>query len=537
MGFLLVQGGDSLYKVDPATGAETELTLPTGVTLSTTRKPRFAILNQWVVMVNSPTRNLVIDPEGTVRVLTPLAPSSPPNVAAGSGTGLTGDYQVKASFVVEGSDGQLYMESPLSPASAAITLSNTNIALTRIPKSGDTITKRRLYRTAAGGTEYFRWFDVDGNTVTSAANGLADAGLALLPAVGSDLTAPPGSLPGTYMKAITSWRSILWGVADDPDLVDTIFYTAAGKVYAWPNSLNAFPKGLDEKGVIGFAPRRNELGILKRNGVWQITGDSNLNFRIVQIVGGTDQPSRGGCIAEDSIVVIGDRGYWLGNDGVYEWGPNGVNPITDDDVAPWFTSDTYFNRSRFPNAFAKYNKVRNTYDLHLAAVGSSDEDRWVSFNLTNRKWYGPHLTALFTPSHAAAGVDTNGLPLCLVGSTDGIVYTANAATFRDGAATAIDFDCFGRFHHGDAPDVHHYWGLMSVLSKIEAAGTLTVTPYLGGLNASAGTAKSHTLTTGRQVLGRIGFGRLMRLRMRQNTVNQGVSVFGYEIPYSEVGRR
>ena len=51
MAFLLTQAGSTLYKVNLSSGTATALTLPTGVTLSTTRKPKFALLNQWVAMV------------------------------------------------------------------------------------------------------------------------------------------------------------------------------------------------------------------------------------------------------------------------------------------------------------------------------------------------------------------------------------------------------------------------------------------------------------------------------------------------------
>ena len=117
MAYLIVQGGTSLYKVDLTSGVATTLTLPTDVTLSTTRKPKFAVLNQWVVMTNSPTRNLAIDPEGTVRVLVPRPPSHGPTVAA-SGSGFTGDFQFAVSFIVTNSDGELLMESPVGPSSA-----------------------------------------------------------------------------------------------------------------------------------------------------------------------------------------------------------------------------------------------------------------------------------------------------------------------------------------------------------------------------------------------------------------------------------
>jgi transposase len=227
----------------------------------------------------------------------------------------------------------------------------------------------------------------------------------------------------------------------------------------------------------------------------------------------------------------------LANDGVYEWSDETVQNISNDTVAPWFKSDTYFNRSRFPNAFAKYNAVSNVYELHLATLGSSTEDKWVQFNLNNRKWYGPNKTDLFTPSHAANMTDANGLPAVLVGATSGIIYMGNSSSYRDGAATAIDYDVFTPFYSVDAPDVEHAWLELSTLSKIESAGTLTVTPYVGRLNASAGAAISVDLTKGRQRLRRLGVGPMVRLRLQQATANQAVTAYGVELPFFEVGRR
>ena len=262
------------------------------------------------------------------------------------------------------------------------------------------------------------------------------------------------------------------------------------------------------------------------------TGISAANLSVSQIAF-----DKAGCVAPDTVVVINDRAYWLGKDGVYEWSENGVNNITNATVASWFKTDTYFERPRFPNAFAKYNEVKQTYDLHLAALNASTENRWVSLSLKNMRWYGPHLTGLFTPTHAAHMADADGLPLALVGGSNGIIYTANSANFRDGAATAIDFDCYTPFFSADAPDIMHVWQELSVLSKVETGGTLTVTPYVGGLDAAAGTAISHTLTTGRERLRRLGTGRLFSLRLRENTNNQGVSVFGIECNFFEAGRR
>ena len=537
MAFLLAQAGTTLYKVDVTSGVATALSLPSGVTLKSTRKPRFAMLDQMVVMTNSPSRNLAIDAEGTVRVLVPEPPTHGPDPDE-TGTGLTGTFKFWCSFFVNDADGNLLMESPLSDYYQEITIADKNISIGNIPLSRDSITGRNIYRSLTGGSVPYHLLSIEDNTTTEILNNTADSLLELLPSASSALVSPPGTVPGVRFKSIVEWKSRLWAVPDIASEIDSIYVTDTNKVYAWPNKIVAHPQGVDQKGVVGFGVRRNQLGFLKRVGVWMVSSTSgatgiNVNNLVVSQI----SPERTGCVAEDSIVTINDKVYWLGRDGVWEWDDSGVHSITDELVAPWFKKDAYFTRSRFPNAFARYNAVTNTYELHLAALGSVVEDRWVGFNLTNRKWYGPHQTALFTPTHGGHLVDANGLPLTMVGGSDGKLYTGNSANKRDGASTVIDMDCYGPFHHGDEPDAHHQWGELSVLSNIESAGTATVTPYVGGLDAAAGTAFSHTLTTGRERLGRLGPGRLARLRFRKNTVNQGLTILGYELPWFTLGRR
>lgn len=535
---MLAQGGTSLYKVDLTTGVATTLTLPTGVTLSSTRKAKFAVLNHWIVMVNSPSKNLAIDAEGNVRVLVPSAPTFGPTLATGGGSGLTGDYSARTSFIVTNSDGELLMESPLSPVSATLTTANQDISYSDVSVSLDAVTARRIYRSTADGSTYFHLMDVDGNSATGFINGLSDASLSLLAVIPTSLASPPGTIPGVRFKNIIEWKSRLWAIPDAQELNDTVYVSETNKVYTFPNTLVAHPTGLDVQGLVGFAPRRNQLGLLKRTGLWVIagsasgTGVSLSNVNISQITSG-----KAGCISPESIVAVNDRVYWLGTDGVFEWTDEGVQSISDTTVAPWFKGDTYFNRSRFGVAFGKYNELRNQYELHLASAGSSVEDRWVAFNLTSRRWFGPHKTDQLTPTLSLGIKDGNDLPLCLVGGSDGVVYTANSALMRDGSAHAIDFDCYGPFHHGDDPDIEHYWGELSILSKVEAAGTLTVTPTVGRLDAVAQDPIFVDLTKGRQRLRRLGKGAMARLRLQHNTINQSVTPYGLELYWHELGRR
>jgi len=93
------------------------------------------------------------------------------------------------------------------------------------------------------------------------------------------------------------------------------------------------------------------------------------------------------------------------------------------------------------------------------------------------------------------------------------------------------------FFSMNSPDIEKHFGQPTIISKVEAAGTLTITPKTGGLDASAGSALTHTLTTGRELLPRLGQGRYVQLRLRKNTNAQGVELYGIEIPFHELGRR
>ncbi len=530
--FYIVQGGTTLYKMTTA-GVATALTLPTGITLSATNRPRFAILGRVVALVNSPSKNLGIYPDGTVRPLAFKGPASSALVAAGGGTGLTGGYRVWVAFRVRDAiSGKLVAESPLSPASASVTLANQNLSVTGVPVSTDAeVTSRVIYRSTAGGSTPFEWLELDGNVATAIIGDDSDAALATLPedpAVG----VPPGTIDGFRLELVTAWRNRLWAKSTDPSKADYALYSDEEKVYLWntDNFLKIKPVGQDERGVTAFMARRDELGIGKRDMLAKVVGVDETDFEIVTVVIGV------GPVSQEACVVIEDIAYFLGEDGVYTWDATGVKPISKERVHSWFTTDTYFNRAQFENATARYNPTLHAYELCLAAVGSSTLDRWVTYTIRDGKWWGPHKTGAFTIAYAANLEDANDQALPVFTGTDGIIYKPQAA-FTDGASTAIDFDVDTKFFSGDAPDIFHYWGMLSMITKIQASGTLTITPKVGGLDAAAGAAISHALTTGRERLRRLGVGRMCQLNLRQNTNAIGAQVYGLEAGWHEVGRR
>ena len=536
MAYYIAVGGGTVYKLTTS-GTATALTLPTDITISTSRRARMAVLDEKVVIVNAPSRSVWIDRIGTIRPLGLTPPVSPVVLSAGSAATLTGTYYVKQSFVTFDPDSlELIQESPMSPLSNLGTVSSQCLLASGVAVSPDTITKRRLYRTVTGGdgSTLFHWGDLDGNTATSYADDLADAKLSLLPAP-DELGQAPGMTPGTRMTLIVEWKGYLWGVGDqDPDVLRR---SKLNTIYAWPaeGTYDIQPVRYDQYGITGLIRRRDELGICKRNIIWKLVGSDPDTFELVKV---RDSLGRG-CYAPDSVVVIDDVGYYLGGDGVYTWGPNGVDSVSDEKVRSWFTTDTYFNRAQFINAFGKYNSKYHGYELHLAAAGSSNIDRWIFYDIARKTWFGPHKTDSFTPTCGGEFIDSDGIVIPVVGSSAGNIWKANQSGFTDGASDDIALSMTTAFHNNGTPDIEKLWGRFSLLSKIEAAaGNLAIAVKLGGLNASTDHTLSPDLRNGRQKFRILGRGRLLNLVFTETTAGQGCELYGYEInPVNELGRR
>lgn len=529
MPYYIVQHGTNLSLVVPS-GTATQLTLPTGVTLSDDVRPRFAIWRREVVMVNSPSEPIAIDKEGDTRVLTPIAPATAP-VIAGTGSGnLTGAYQVKVSFYIKDEFGNLLAESGLSPASNTATLSAAILSATSIPRSSQDVSGRRLYRTTAGGSTFFPWLDVDGNVVTTAQSDLTDAALQLVSAPTNLGTSPDLSL-------VAEWRGRLWGA--DKDLIDSLRRSGADTSYAWDPDFEfeVPPIGRDRRGITALMRRRDELGVAKWDQLHMVTGNTDDNFTLVQVAEAI------GCASQESVQIIDDEAFFLGTPyGVYKWTDGGVSCISNEKVKGWFATDTYFNRARFEYATSNYDPIYHIYILHLAAAGSTDNDRWIYYDIIADQWYGPHKTGAFTPTASGLLTTDEDKPRPTIGSSNGFLWR-NQDTRTDDTNTAIDFDVDTPFLSGTppAPDIDKVFLEPSIISKVQSAQPppiLVITPKVGGLDATAQTAINHDMTLGRERLPRLGApGRFAQLNLRQNTAGVDTVLYGLEIPYFELGRR
>jgi hypothetical protein len=524
MGYTLIATSSGLTSAS-ANGTTSDITLPSGVDAVAGARLRGAVLNRIALLVNAFSKAIFVDINNTAYPAQLATPAVKPTLAA-SGTGYTGTVRGKVQFLIKDIYGNVLGASELSPASDAVAFANQGIAWSGIAVSPDpAVNARRLYRTATLGTEFFWDVDIDDNTTTSITNSNADATLDLTAVDSGDYAAAPAGL-----DLVVEHGGRAWGRSKaDPD---TLYGSAVDDVTNWPEIIPTYPVGAEGSGITGLANRRDDLLIFKRKVIRKLIGDSEDNYAIKNVAEGF------GCIAPDSVVVINDIVYWLDHDGVYMLDAQDLpKSLTDDTVRPWFTSTDYFARGQFSNAFGAYDPRTHAYVLFLCSAGSTTIDRYISLDILSGRWFGPHKLAAFTPSGAVVVNDASGNPQLAIGASNGFLYATLSGNYSDGSSTAIDFDIKGKFHSGEMPDYTHVWLQPSVFTKKESAGTLTVTPYVGQLDASAGTAQSHDLTKERERLARLGTGRLCQLEFQQATAGQGVELYGYEVPYIQVGRR
>lgn len=537
MSMYLVQAGTTLYSMTTA-GVGTALTLPTSITLDGVTNPCRATLfqvgdNPLIVVVNGGTHDFYIDTFGTVRQLQVAPPTTYPVPTAGTGTGLTGVYRVACTFKVKDANGATVIETAMGPLSTATAaLVNQTVALASIPVSGDaTVNARGLYRTLAGGTTLYPWFDIDNNTTLSEDRGVADATLSLVPAQAVRYGTPPD------LKLITAWRGRLWGV---PRLTpDFGRWTEDRNFYGWSadNEVLIPPQNTDAFGITALIPRRDELGFGRRDALFSMRGNSNTSFQRVPI------SETIGPINQESVVVVYNSAYFLTRVGIAEWTDAGVGYITQATVDAWFTSDTYFNRAMFPYAQGRYNPKTDAVEFLLASAGSTTLDRWIAFNLKTRTWLGPHKTDAFTiacaantPAFRGGLSDSNGLTFPVFGATNGYLYKRNEAVVTDdGTAVAMSVT-LPPLSDGQ-PDMEKVWGQWTLHSRAETQGVLTATPAIGSLTATASAPQQAPLTVDRQVMPRLGKGRYAKLTLTHSATTERPRIYGLELPYIVVGRR
>lgn len=524
MSFTLVQSGTKLYAVN-GDGGFAQVNLPTGITLSSLRVPRFTRFKRYAVLVNTPTRPILVAPDGTTYPLTPVPPAGAMVLSNTNGGTLSGTYRAFYTFRILDANGNVITESALSAESNEETITTDFLNATGVLTSSETITDRQLYRNATNGTEFFPWVTLDGNVITSLNDDTPDASLGTI-ALDPDTL---GTAPD--LTLIEEFGGRLWGV--DRDDKDDLRWTEAGKAYGW-GALNTLPiphVGQDDYGIMGLKARRNALGVWRVNGLYSVTGTNLANIKPTTIKEGV------GTTSQETIWIYNDAAYFLARNGVYKWDDNGLTCVSDTgNVRSWFTGDKTFNRAMFYRSFAVLDEKRGFYHLFLASAGQFTIDRWVTLDLLTGRWFGPHKTDAFVPTSAFLVRGSDGHPYAMVGSSQGVISVEQEAK-NDWDAVSIEMKTLGREHDGSLPNVEKVFLRPSILGDA-MPGICKVVPYVGDPDNIARTAPMDWhMSLGRERLSPAGFGTRCQIAFEHNVLNEDVKIHGYELPWVVRGTR
>ena len=432
MPYLYIQAGRTLNRMSADGRAANPVDLGPGISFGQ-RDPQFAVINRRVVVGNSPTHNLIIEDgngvDGVGAEVFPMSPSPPitaPTLTAvakrrDESPSVTGTYKVRVSFACKNENGQVVSESPLGPESAVLEATDQVIEVNGIPTSNEPgVNTRRVYRTLTGGSVYFWWKDIDNNKSGMIKGAPSDELLSQTPAP-DRLGNPPGSFgTSSRLELMVSWKGQLFGRAGGSDEADrdTLLWSEIRQPWAWParNSIPIPPVGGDAFGITALIPRRDVLGIGKRDSLHIITSPNPAAAQRRQI-------AEVGVVSDQSVILHEDVAWFLSEDGIYEWGTdNTVKSITYSSVHDWFVNDHTFERSAFDRVRGFWHEGRRSLIFLMPSTGQNSLNRWIEYYVDSGIWLGPHSTKEFTPTGLYSVQDSASVEHATYTSLDGQLY-------------------------------------------------------------------------------------------------------------------
>lgn len=399
------------------------------------------------------------------------------------GGGVTGVYSYKVSCFTNNSAGAGPFELNLGVASNTITATGNPINLSMIPICeqtylGEPVVGRYIYRTKAGGSDYFLLPNgtLD-NVVTTLSDSNADISLSTTyPVIPNPIVSSP---PMGKLSLIFQDR--LW-FANNPSFPSRVYYSEIGSQDVFlPTSY--FDIRADDGDQVTMM--QDVLGIMtigKTNTVQKIytpviTGVPAADWTI------SDPFSFVGCVSPYSAQNTPIGLLYLGNNGIYFFDGN-FSTLLSDPVTPVIND---IKNSNFINVWSAFYK--NSYYLSYTSnsSGGSTNNRVLDFNLTNKSYsIDTSNINIFTVERGGNDIET------LYGgdSNNGNVYVYTNQTKDIINKTQSDFS--GTFNNawylpvaggGDAEN-----------ALIELANTATIDALIGTVDSLSGTIQENSLT-------------------------------------------
>ena len=241
-------------------------------------------------------------------------------------------------------------------------------------------------------------------------------------------TALTTNIVGTVdVDTITVHNQRLWGTGN-PAAPDSIFYSSLNNGDSLGNGSagggQIVVRTFADETIVGLASVNTSLLIFHKRGISRLTGYGQDDIEVAP----QGVTSDVGTIARNSILSIGNLGFFISERGLYMVNESEVMPVgtverPDPILAPLLSLTS-----------AEFEDVRTVFCR-------ATRELWISipnygifvYHTILRSWAGPWTGAYVDPPTTALfeALDSNGLPIVLRGDEDGYVSLTDAPTAKD----------------------------------------------------------------------------------------------------------
>lgn len=136
-----------------------------------------------------------------------------------------------------------------------------------------------------------------------------------------------------------------------------------------------------------------------------------------------------GCISDQAFVTVNQTVYFLGEDGFFSIGSQGLNPIGANRINDWFRDNCDVSRRSYVRAFAVADKPRVAWFFHNSGT-AADYDRILFYDWSLNRWSYAVVSAQYYATLAAVGMTLEDLDS--LGTLDSLEISLDSAIYAGG---------------------------------------------------------------------------------------------------------
>lgn len=397
-----------LYKGDDITKTFTEIA--TG--LNATAKWYMKINRNLLFMMNGIDEHKKWDGTTVTRWGTASPTVGPTAADGGAGAIGAGTYFWRYTFVTA------TMETHGSPNSNGLTLgASRQASLTGVAVSANpAVTKRRVYRTAAGGSDFFFVGEIPDNTTTVFTDNIADSALGSAMPLFKD-PPPAGN------KYVEQFKNRLW-LAGDTTNPRRLVFSEYFEPEAFPTTFFVDLPMTPGDEITGLKVLGDVLVVYGHNTPFLVIGETPFDFTVKRSFAQT------GTESIRTVVLVENAHIYLSRFGVYAF-DGAISRLLSDDIDPLIRE---INLTQIGNSSAGYHDKSKVYRLAVSNGASATNNAERCLDLRHNAWFSTDRTIEYY--HPLDGPGDKG-ELFTASPTIGHLYQEDVGDTADGSNFTI----------------------------------------------------------------------------------------------------